>query len=79
MFATNISAPLDRLKISFTARSAESFNIKKLYRRRLSMNKLVLCAKAAKWRFQPPFGGLRGNARALFIPGWKARDRLPIG
>jgi len=44
----------------------------------LSINKSVLCAKAAKWRFDPPFGGLRGNIRALSISGWKARDRLPI-
>jgi len=32
----------------------------------------------AKWRFEPPFGGLRGKAGALSIPYWKARDRLPI-
>jgi len=37
--------------IFFYNTTAESFNIKKLYRRLLSMNKSVLCAKTAKWRF----------------------------
>jgi len=36
----------------------------------------ILLAKTAKSRFVPPFGGLRGNVRGLFMAHWKARGRL---
>jgi len=35
-------------------------------------------AKCKNFRFEPPFGGLRGNAQGLSMARWKARCRLPI-
>jgi len=35
-------------------------------------------AKCKNSRFEPPFGGLRGNAQCLSMARWKARSRLPI-
>jgi len=35
-------------------------------------------AKYKNSRFEPPFGGLRGNAQGSSMPRWKARCRLPI-
>jgi len=39
---------------------------------------VISIRKIAKWRFEPPFGGLRGKVGALSIRRWKARDRLPV-
>jgi len=38
-------------------------------------------AKCKNLRFEPPFGGLRGNVHVhgLSVARWKARGRLPIG
>ena len=38
----------------------------------------MLHVYVAKWRFEPPFGGLMGKVGALSILRGKARDRLPI-
>ena len=35
-------------------------------------------AKCKNFRFEPPFGGLRGIARGLSMARWKAHCRLPI-
>jgi len=35
-------------------------------------------AKCKNSRFEPPFGGLRGNAQGSSMARWKARCRLPI-
>ena len=35
-------------------------------------------AKCKNFRFDPPFGGLRGNAQDSSMARWKARCRLPI-
>jgi len=35
-------------------------------------------AKYKKFRFEPPFGGLRGNVHGSSMVRWKARCRLPI-
>jgi len=35
-------------------------------------------AKCKNSRFEPPFGGLRGNAQGSSMARWKARSRLPI-
>jgi len=35
-------------------------------------------AKCKYSRFEPPFGGLRGNAQGLAMARWKAHYRLPI-
>jgi len=35
-------------------------------------------AKCKNYRFEPPFGELRGNAQGLSMARWKARCRLPI-
>jgi len=35
--------------------------------------------KIAKWIFEPPFWGLRGNVDASCVRRWKQRGRLPIG
>jgi len=35
--------------------------------------------KIAKWNFEPPFWGLRGNVDASCVRRWKTRGRLPIG
>jgi len=35
-------------------------------------------AKCTNFRFEPPFGGLRGNVHSSYMAGWKARCRLPI-
>ena len=48
-----------------------SFNIKKLYRRRLSLNTSVLCAKTAKLRAEQALAGLSVNVRASSIPDGK--------
>jgi len=34
-------------------------------------------AKSTNSRYEPPFGGLRGNAHGSFIARWKAHSRLP--
>jgi len=36
-------------------------------------------AKCKRFRFEPPFGGLRGNVHGSSMARWKARARLPIG
>jgi len=36
-------------------------------------------AKCTNFRFEPPFGGLRGNVHGLSMARWKALGRLPIG
>jgi len=36
-------------------------------------------AKCKNSRFEPPFGGLRGNVHSSSMARWKARGRLPIG
>ena len=36
-------------------------------------------AKCENFRFEPPFGGLRGNVHGSSMARWKARGRLPIG
>jgi len=36
-------------------------------------------AKCKNFRFDPPFGRLRGNVHGLSMARWKARGRLPIG
>jgi len=35
-------------------------------------------AKCQNFRFEPLFGGLRGNAQGWSMARWKARSRLPI-
>ena len=35
-------------------------------------------AKCKNSRFEPPFGGLRGNIHGSSMARWKARGRLPI-
>jgi len=35
-------------------------------------------AKCKNSRFEPPFGGFRGNAQGSSMARWKARRRLPI-
>ena len=50
-----------------------------LYSRLSSIEASVLCAKTAKWRFEPPFGELTDNVRTSSIPRWKEHDRLPRG
>jgi len=35
-------------------------------------------AKCKNSRFEPPFGGLRGNLHGLSMARWKARGRLTI-
>ena len=35
-------------------------------------------AKCENFRFEPPFGGLRGNVHGSSMARWKARGRLPI-
>jgi len=35
-------------------------------------------AKCKNSRFEPPFGGLRGNVHSSSMARWKARHRLPI-
>jgi len=35
-------------------------------------------AKCKNSRFEPPFGGLRGNAQGSSMARWKACCRLPI-
>jgi len=35
-------------------------------------------AKCKNSRFEPPFGGLRGNAQVSSMAWWKAHCRLPI-
>ena len=35
-------------------------------------------AKCKNSRFEPPFGGLGGNAQSPTMVRWKARCRLPI-
>jgi len=35
-------------------------------------------AKCKNFRFEPPFGGLRGNAQGSSMARWNARCRLPI-
>jgi len=35
-------------------------------------------AKCKNSRFEPPFGGLRGNVHGSSMARWKARGRLPI-
>ena len=35
--------------------------------------------KCKNFRFEPPFGGLRGNVHGSSMACWKARCRLPIG
>jgi len=34
--------------------------------------------KCTNFRFEPPFGGLRGNVHGSSMARWKARCRLPI-
>jgi len=59
--------------------TAESFNIKKLYRRLLSMSNSLLCAKKMRSGvFKPLFGAFNGSIRASSLPPWKAHDRHPI-
>jgi len=36
-------------------------------------------AKCKKFRFEPPFGGLRGNVHGSSMSRWTARGGLPIG
>jgi len=36
-------------------------------------------AKCKKLRFEPPFGGLRGNVHGSSMARWNARCRHPIG
>jgi len=38
-------------------------------------------AKCQNFRFEPPFGGLRGNdvTYTVHLSRWRARGRLPIG
>ena len=40
--------------------------------------KSIFLWKTANWGFQPPFRGVRDNARPLLMARWKARMRLPI-
>ena len=35
-------------------------------------------AKCKNFRFEPPFGGLRGNVHGSSMARWNARCRLPI-
>ena len=35
-------------------------------------------AKCTNFRFEPPFGGLRGNVHGSSMARWKAHGRLPI-
>jgi len=35
-------------------------------------------AKCKNSRFEPPFGGIRGNAQGSYVARWKAHCRLPI-
>ena len=35
-------------------------------------------AKYKNFRFEPPFGGLRGNVHGSSMARWKARCRFPI-
>ena len=35
-------------------------------------------AKCKHFRFEPPFGGLRGNVHGTSMAQWQARCRLPI-
>ena len=35
-------------------------------------------SKYINYRFEPPFGGLRGNVHGSSMARWKARGRLPI-
>ena len=35
-------------------------------------------AKCKNFRFEPPFGGLRGNVHGSSMARWKASCRLPI-
>ena len=35
-------------------------------------------AKCKNFRFEPPFGGFRGNVHGLSMARWKARCQLPI-
>ena len=35
-------------------------------------------ATCKNFRFEPPFGGLRGNVHGSSMARWKARGRLPI-
>jgi len=35
-------------------------------------------AKCKNFRFEPPFGRLRGNVHNLSMARWKAHGRLPI-
>jgi len=35
-------------------------------------------AKCKSFRFEPPFGGLKGNVHGSAMARWIARDRLPI-
>jgi len=36
-------------------------------------------ARCKNFRFEPLFGGLRGNIHGLSMARWKAHGRLPIG
>ena len=40
--------------------------------------KMKVNAKCKNSRFEPPFGGLRGNVHGSSMAYWKARGRLPI-
>jgi len=45
----------------------------------ITCNKEMKCkAKCKNSRFEPHFGGLRGNVHGSSMARWKARDRLPI-
>jgi len=35
-------------------------------------------AKCKNSRFEPPFGGLKGNVHGSSMGRWKARGRLPV-
>jgi len=56
----------------------EFLQVAQLSQRDLATHELLGFAKLRRGIFEPPFGGLRGKVRALSIPRWKARDRLPI-
>jgi len=77
-FARNISAPLDRPNILSIAPLLKVINIKKMYRRRLSMNESVLCAKKSEVEFLSHGLGDLGVKYALhlYVVGKRVIDFL---
>ena len=54
----------------------QSVQVAQLSQRRAT-HELLRFAKFEVEFLSHPLGGLRGKVGALFIPRWKARDRLP--